>query len=1233
MCMKRLCLVLLFSTLAGAVPADRIRGSVDARVTRPVRSSLHQSARPEADRGPVNPAMRLEHVILTFRPSAVQQAELDQLLAAQQNPGSLRFHQWLSPEEFAARFGLSAADESKVGAWLESEGLAVKQQARGRNWVAFSGTARNIGRALRTEIHKFAVDGIEHFANATEPSVPAALDEIVGGFIGLDDFAPQSQARAVPLPEYNGGSSHYLAPDDLATIYNIAPLYKSGLDGTGQSIAVVGQSAVDPKDLQLFKTRHNLPANDVNFILYSGVNPGFTDSEIEGLLDLEWAGAMAPKATLYYVYGTNAITAIIYAINLNMAPVISVSYGTCEYNASPTVYRAMAQQANAQGITILAASGDSGAAGCDAQADSPMASRGMVALFPAIMPEVTAVGGTQFVEGTGTYWAKTNSADLSSALSYIPEAAWNESGMNGLGSTGGGISRIYPKPAWQNVPGITEANFRHSPDVSLTAAAHDAYIVIYHGRVYVVAGTSASAPAMAGILTLLNQYQVLNGFQAKAGLGNVNPQLYRLSQSAPSAFHDIVAGDNVVPCSLGSPDCLTGKFGYATGTGYDLATGLGSIDASNLFANWNSKTNSVSVDLALSATSLSLNDSLNATALVTPATGGTPTGTVAFSANGTPLGSVTLIPRGSAQAADLTIPAYLLGIGTSTIVASYAGDTAFSGGGALKSVKVTIPTSAAAILITAPSTVWPLSSPDAIGVSWQTSLTVREIAGVPCRLTGFSIDGENQPLSQYFASTTIPASGSIAADVLFRAISAPTTRTFGFTGIDAAGNTWSRNKTVRYMPLPTTANFAASATPLVVTENASDPACPWPVQLNVEDWGGSLGLITGLWVGGVSYASQIVPIFGTEQLEAWSSLQGTICVSGVKTPASAPVEVDLSTGQGAQMLVSFAAPPASPVTLSASPQAVTLAAPDAARPAQTTLALDVTSKDAEWSATVLPGNRTTGWLTVSPLSGKGPAQLSLAANGAGFAPGAYRALLVIQSASATPQTITVPVMLVLGPNSSGIAIRAVTSAASYKGVAAPGSLISVFGWQLANATKLAIGNPIDFTNSEVTANINGVPAPVVYASPTQLNVQVPYAAGAGPAVLSINNHGQVAGFLFALAPSAPGIFTDAAGVLVPQSAVKAGAVAMAYVTGAGEVTPTLNTGYSATANNQYKAVQPVSITVGGVPAFIQLAALAVNLVGVLQVDFIVPQSTAPGTQPVVVTVGKFSSPPVNLVVQ
>ncbi len=1231
--MKKLGLILFFCALAAAAPADRIRGTIDTRVTRPVKGHLHQSAQPEFDRGLVDPAMRLEHVVLAFRPSATQQGELNQLLADQQNPSSPSYRQWLSPEEFGSRFGLSASDESKVVSWLKSEGLEVKQQARGRNWVAFSGAARNIGRALHTEFRKFAAEGGQHFANATEPSVPVALEEIVGGFIGLDDFIPESQAHAVPLPEYNLGTGHYLVPEDMATIYNVAPLYKSGLDGAGQSIVIVGQSSVDPVDLQAFKTRHNLPANDPKLLPYSGVDPGFNGAEIEGLLDLEWAGAMAPKATIYYVYGTSAFTALTVAINLNVAPMISVSYGGCEYNSAPGAYRAVAQQANAQGITILASSGDSGAAGCDRQGVAPLASKGLAPLFPAIMPEVTAVGGTQFTEGAGTFWANGNSPNLGSALSYIPEAAWNESGMVGLLSTGGGISHIYPKPAWQNVPGITDANFRHYPDVSLTAAGHDAFIVTYHGGLAAVSGTSASSPTLAGILALLNQSQVLNGFQAKPGLGNVNPQLYRLSQSVPSAFHDIVAGDNFVPCTLGSPDCLTGKYGYPAVPGYDLATGLGSIDAANLFANWNSKTKAVSVNLVLSTTRLTVNDSLNVTALVTPATGGTPTGTVEFSSNSAPLGSVALIARGSAQAADLTIPAYLLGSGTFSIVANYAGDAAFSGGGAMKSVQVTTQSNAAGILIGAPSTVWPLLSPDAIGLSWQTALTVREIAGVPARLTGFSIDGQDQPVAQYFVSTTIPAGGSVTGNVLFRGIVGPIPRTFGFTGIDAAGNTWSRTATVTYMPLFTATYFVASATPLVVTQNASDPACPWPVHVNVEDWGGSLGLISGLYVGGVNYTSQIIPTFGTERLEAWGSLQGTVCVSGVKPPASDPVEVDLSSGQYEQVMVSFAPAPANPVALSATPQTVTIESRDPGRTGQTTLALGVSSKDAEWSITVLPGNRTSGWLTVSPLSGKGPAQITLTANGAGFAVGAYRALLVIQSATATPQTLTVPVMLVLGPNSSGISISAVGNAATFQGTAAPGSVISVFGSQFADVTKLATGSPINFINSGVTANVNGVPAPVVYASPTQLNVQVPYAAGAGPAVLSINNNGQVAGALFQVAPSAPGVFADAAGNAIPQAAVKAGATATVYLTGAGEVTPTLRTGYAPTVANQVKAVQPVSVSMGGAPVFVQSAALAINQIGVLQVSFIVPPGTTAGPQPVVVTVGKASSPPVNITVQ
>ncbi len=263
---------------------------------------------------------------------------------------------------------------------------------------------------------------------------------------------------------------------------------------------------------------------------------------------------------------------------MNVAPVVSASYSTCEVNAPPAAYRALGQQANVQGITLLAASGDAGAAGCDSQGSEPLATRGESVNFPAVMPEVTGVGGTMFVEGTGTYWATTNSANLGSALSYIPEATWNESGTSGLAASGGGTSQLYSQPGWQT--GFGPANLaRYVPDISLSAAGHDAYLVYYQGANVAVGGTSCGTPSMAAIVALLNHYQVSKGFQKTPGLGNINPQLYRLSQSAPTAFHDITTGTNAVPCAQGSPDCTSGTIGYPAVAGYDMATGLGSIDA------------------------------------------------------------------------------------------------------------------------------------------------------------------------------------------------------------------------------------------------------------------------------------------------------------------------------------------------------------------------------------------------------------------------------------------------------------------------------------------------------------------------------------------------------------------------------------------------------------------------------------------------------------------------------
>jgi uncharacterized protein (TIGR03437 family) len=1228
-------LLLLSPAGLAAAPPNRITGSVDAGRVSVLPGHIHRLAQPQFDQGVADPSTPMNYMVLMTKPSASQQAELEGLLTDQQNPSSPNFRKWLTPEEFGKRFGLSVSDQSKIAAWLTSQGFTIDHRARSQNWIAFSGTAGQVSSGLHTSIHRFQVNGEKHFANIGDPAVPEALSDVVGGFLGLNDFHLKPYVELVP-PDYNVGTSHYLVPADWATIYDVAPLYQAGITGSGQSIAVVGESDVLLSDIRSFRSRYGLPVNDPQMVPYNGTDPGYNGAEVEGDLDLEWSGAIAPNATIYYVYGPDAIAAMVAAVERNLAPIITVSYGGCEVDFSPSYYRSVAQQANAQGITILAASGDAGAAGCDFQDSEPQATRGLSVSFPASLPEVTAMGGTQFVEGSGSYWGPTNSSTFGSALSYIPEKVWNQSTTAGLGASGGGASQFNPKPAWQTGPGVPSDSARDVPDVALSASGHDAYYIYYGGKNTAVAGTSCAAPSMAGLVALLNQYQVSNGIQKTPGLGNINPQLYRLAQSVPAAFHDITSGDNQVHCAQGTPNCATGSLGYPAGPGYDEATGLGSVDANVLATQWNTSTNGVIVTLSASPAKGTVNDTVQLTATVVPASGtGTPTGTVSFAFDEIPLGVVPLA-NGSAS---LAFPLYQLqGTGTANVAAEYSGDAAFSAGGATKNIPVTTPTGAAAIVPSAPNTVWP-QPPDAQGLSWQTTLTLSELAGVAAIVTGFTIDGQAQTLSQYFPSPNIPPRGTLNANVVFRNLAAPVTRTFGFTGTDAGGTNWSRQIAVNYFPLPSYDYFGLTLTPLIAAQNtAADPGCQWAVQLNADDLGGyGVNLLSNLYVGGLDFSSQIPSIFGTTRLDAWQDVQGTLCFSGITPPASNEIEMVLDDGNIQEVTVSFVGPVASPAKLSATPAGIAISAASASQPAQTTLAIDLSDKTQPWTASIYPPNPTTAWLSASALSGTGPAQIVLTASGTGFEPGAYKANIVIQCANAVPQYINVPVMFVLGASSPGTTVGGVANAASFKTLVSPGMLLSVFGTKLSNTTGSASGNPLPFPYAGVSATVNGLAAPVYYASPNQLNIQVPYEAGAGPAVLGVNNNGQIAGFEFQMSPSSPGIFADANGNLVPSSAVSQGGITTLYVTGTGDVSPALKTAYSPSSTtappNLPMPLLPLSVTVGGVPAFVEYAAISAGLIGTTQINILVPSSVPLGTQPVVVTVGGVASAPVNIVVQ
>ncbi len=1172
----------------------------------------------------MDPGQPINYMVLLVKPSAAQQADLDTLLLNQQNPSSPSFRSWLTPDQFGSRFGLNSSDQSKVVAWLTSQGFSIEHSARSANWIAFSGSAANVSAALHTPIHRFEVNGEMHFANTAPPSVPEALSGVVAGFLGLNDFKAHSDLKLAPQPDYTSGAYHYLAPADFSTIYDVAPLYTAGINGTGQSIAIVGESDVLLSDIAAFRTRYGLPANNPKLYPYGSADPGYNGAQLEANLDLEWSGAIAPNATIYYVYGTSAFTAIIAAVELNVAPVISASFGNCEINEDYPGYEAVAQQANAQGITILASSGDAGAAGCDTQGAEPFATRGRAVNFPASLPEVTGVGGTQFTEGTGNYWNPANTVTFGSAISYIPEAAWNENASSGLFSTGGGVSIMYPKPLWQAAPGVPADGMRDVPDIAFSSAGHDAYEVYYEGANVAVYGTSCAAPSMAGVVALLNHYQIANKFQKTAGLGNINPQIYRLAQIAPTAFHDVTTGNNSVPCAQGSPDCSTGSFGYSAGVAYDQATGLGSLDVGNLATQWNTAAAATAVTLSASATKATLNDTIQLTATVAAASGsGTPTGMVSFNYYTLPLGTLPLTNGG----VTVSVPLYQFGgTGTATVSAQYSGDASFSPGSATKNIQITTPSGVTSIVLSGSSNVYPQPA-DAQGLSWQTTITLNEVAGVPANVTGLTIDGVAQLLAQYFPEPQIEPKGSVTASFIFRGLAAPVTKTFVFTGTDPTGLVWTRQIAIVFAALPTYDYFNLTVTPLTAVENPANTACPWSVQLNVDDLGGyGVNLITDLEAGGLDYATQITQIFGTHRLEAYGGLQGTLCFSGITPPATDAVYVALGDGANYNLNVNFAAPPVNPGTLAVTPASISMTS-------TATLAVNLSDKTQQWTANIYPANRTTSWLTASQLSGTGSGTITLTANGTGFEPGAYRATIVLQSQNAIPQYINVPVMFVLGGGSS-TSITAVANSASFKTQISPGMLMSIFGTGLANSTATNSGNPLPYSLAGVSVTVNGLAAPVVYASPGLLNVQVPYSVGAGPAVLGVNNNGIIAGFSFAVSPASPGVFADANGNVVPIPTVKAGTALALYVTGTGDVNPALKTAYSPTSSSTTPVpLLPLSVTVGGLPAFLEFVGITPGLIGVTQVNILVPSATPLGNQPVVVTVNGAASAPVNIVVQ
>ncbi|HEY6268984.1 MAG TPA: protease pro-enzyme activation domain-containing protein [Candidatus Acidoferrum sp.] len=752
---------------------------------------LHGNTRPEAnaehDRGAVDDDMVLEHMLLQLRRPAEKEEDLQEFIEELHTAGSRNFHHWISAREFGERFGPSDRDLDRVTDWLERHHFQINVVYPSGLVIDFTGTAGQVRKAFHTEIHHIHVRGEQHVGNTSNPQIPAALSSLVVGIVSLHDFSPHAmhqmhQARhQFTVPNPLGGTDFALAPADLATIYNLNPLFSAGNSGQGQTIALIEDTNVySLADWTSFRAAFGLSKytggkiSAVHPAPPSGINncrnPGIVaPNDAEAILDGEWASAAAPSAAISMVSckDTNTtfggLIAVQNLINSKSGPppIMSISYGQCEAvngAAANAAYSAAYQQAVAEGVSIFVAAGDSGAAGCDNSVSE--ATSGIAVNAFASTPYNVAVGGTDFSDtysGTNSsYWNSTNTSTFGSAISYIPEIPWNDSCAGALvsnfegysptyGSTslcndpnigpflqttvggGGGPSgcatgtpsvkgvvsgtcKGWPKPSWQSVLGNPHDGVRDTPDVSLFAADG------LWGHFYVfcwsdlanggaactgdpsnwtgAGGTSFASPIMAGIQALINQ-------RAGARQGNPNPTYYQLAAteygssgngscnssngagaSSACVFYDVTLGDMDVNCT-GTHNCYlpSGSVGvlstsntsfapaYGTSTGWDFASGIGSVNATNLVNNWPGVAPIQGFLLAATPGSLTLVQGTSGTSTISFAPQGGFSSSVSLSATGLPSGvTASFNPSSTLSTSTLTLSASNTAMsGTATI--------------------------------------------------------------------------------------------------------------------------------------------------------------------------------------------------------------------------------------------------------------------------------------------------------------------------------------------------------------------------------------------------------------------------------------------------------------------------------------------------------------------------------------------------------------------------------------
>ena len=742
-----------------------------------IPGAVHPAAASAQDLGELDGAVPIEHIQFALRRPPERQAALDALIQAQNDPASPSFRQWLTPEQVGTEFGPAASDVIAIRTYLEGEGFTVNTVSSSQMWIDFTGTASDVQRSLRTGLHRFRVPAGDVYTSATQAAeLPAALLPAVGAIVSLSNFPFHAQHH--PAPAFVAGNAQFIGAQDFYTIYNELPLLQAGtpIDGTGQTIALIERTNINAADVTAFRSSFAVsPPTPILSVQHGSAsvacgNPGIpsTDEETEAVLDTEWAGAVAPGASLLLMScaGTQSTDGLLLSLESviedDLAGILSLSYGETELGETSlgSFLSGLYEQATAQGQTVVVSSGDSGP---DAESQgSNLARHGLnVNVLGSTAYNISA-GGTDFQDqfnqtidgGTGygvsAFWNATNGPGQLTAKGYVPETTWNNTCASSLlnaakggRSAGplalcddaaqrnsylepmagsGGQSLLNARPTWQTgtvygLPSTSTYSGRLLPDISLFASAGvwghalSFYQSDLSPSMASAGGTSFVAPQLAGVFALIAQKT-----RARVGLANV--ELYTLAgqqfgtssytgsscngsgasgtgetSSLPSAsclFYDVQTGNNSVACRSGSANCdadLGQTYGllaastaapqpaYTAGEGYDLATGIGSLNIQHLVNSWIFTPLLTSTVLTLNQTTVPLNTSITFTSSVTSVSGvGTPTGTVELASSAVPsVNASAVLGNGRASGSTNTLPG-----GTYTVFAKYLGDSEFA---------------------------------------------------------------------------------------------------------------------------------------------------------------------------------------------------------------------------------------------------------------------------------------------------------------------------------------------------------------------------------------------------------------------------------------------------------------------------------------------------------------------------------------------------------------------------